>query len=155
MRAKKLPRDCSVTCGGRFATKTLVVWDAERGQRCALCERIPENNLWITTVLAATLPFIGCKILSDQGRSRVLGGYIPAKAVTDLPTWAAMAVKQSFSMMRKADAPCREYFASRSACSLLEVRTPDSEPRMFHLPFDFLQEGIHGAFALWSLSWRG
>ena len=38
MRAKKWPRDCSVTCGGRFATKTLVVWYAERYQRNARYE---------------------------------------------------------------------------------------------------------------------
>ena len=144
-----------MTCGGRFATKTLVVWHAERRQRGAYYKRIPKNNLWIAAVLAATLPFVSCEILSDRGWSYVIVGYTPARAVTDLPTWAAITVKRSFSKMGKINLPCREYFASRSACSLLEVRTLDSELKIFYLPFDFLQEGIHGAFAFWPLGRRG
>jgi hypothetical protein len=85
----------------------------------------------------------------------VLAGHAPAIAVTDRPPWAATVVKRSPSMMGKVDILCREYFASRSACSLLEVRTMGSELKESHLPFDFLQEGIHGAFALWPLGRRG
>ena len=42
----------------------------------------------------------------------------PAIAVTDLPPWAVAVVKRSSRMISKVDVPCREYFASRSACSL-------------------------------------
>ena len=58
--------------------------------------------------------------------------------------------------MGKVDVPCREYFASRSACSLVKVKTLASELKTSYLPFDFLQEGIHCAFALWPLGrrWR-
>jgi len=118
-------------------------------------KRVPENDLWIAAVLATTLSFVGCETLSDRGWYHVLVGHIPARAVTDLPTWAMIVVKQSFNMVGKVDVLCREYFASRSACSLLEVRTLDSELKIFYLPFDFLQEGIHGAFAFWPLGRRG
>ena len=79
----------------------------------------------------------------------------PAKAVTDLPPWTATAIKRQSSMMSKVDVPCREYFASRSACSLLKVRILGDELKIPDLPFDFFQEGIHGALALWALGRRG
>ena len=116
---------------------------------------VRENDLRIATILATTLPFVGYEILSDWGRRHAVMGCAPAIAVTDLPPWAVMVVKEPFGIMSKVDAPCREYFASRSACSLLEVRTPSSELRTLHLPFNFLQEGIHGTFALRPLGRRG
>ena len=84
----------------------------------------------------------------------MIARHAPAIAVTDLPPWAAMAVKASFGMVGKVDVPCREYFASRSACSLWDVNTLASQLKASHLPFDFFQEGIHGAFALWPLGRR-
>jgi hypothetical protein len=68
----------------------------------------------------------------------MLARHAPAKAVTDLPPWAAMVVKLSSDMMSKVDIQCREYFASRSACSLSEVRILGSGPKVSYLPFDFL-----------------
>ena len=107
------------------------------------------RGLYCRSVLHKLWDLVG--LVTHNGQKR----HPPARAVTDLPPWATTTIKNSSCTIRKVDVPCREYFASRSACSLLKVRILGDELKIPDLPFDFFQEGIHGALALWALGRRG